>query len=169
MALKGSKSVTIVGASDKRKITATFAITLSGDFLPMQLIYGGKTKQSLPRFKFPDSFSLSVNEKHYSNTKESLKFFNEIIIPYIEGVRSSDYISADQYALVVMDVFTGQMTSDVLSLLRDNKILLTNVPPNMTKFYQPLDLTVNGFAKRFMARKFNDWYTEQVSEQRCCY
>ena len=35
----------------------------------------------------------------------------------------------------------------------------------MTKFYQPLDLTVNGFAKRFMARKFNDWYTEQVSAQ----
>jgi len=57
------------------------------------------------------------------------------------------------------------MTSDVLNLLRDNNILLTNVPANMTKFYQPLDLTVNGFAKRFMARKFNDWYTEQVSAQ----
>ena len=57
------------------------------------------------------------------------------------------------------------MTSDVLNLLRDNKILLTNVPPNMTKFYQPFDLTVNGFAKRFMARKCNDWYTEQVSAQ----
>ena len=57
------------------------------------------------------------------------------------------------------------MTSDVLNLLRDNKILLTNVPPNVTKFYQPLDLTVNGFAKRFMARKFNDWYAEQVSAQ----
>ena len=55
-----------------------------------------------------------------------------------------------------MDVFTGQMTSDVLNLLRDNKILLTNVPANMTKFYQPLDLTINGYAKRFMARKFND-------------
>ena len=43
------------------------------------------------------------------------------------------------------------MTSDVLNLLQDNKILLTNVPANMTKFYQPLDLTVNGYAKRFMA------------------
>ena len=70
-----------------------------------------------------------------------------------------------QVRIVVMDVFTGQVTSDVLNLLRDNKIFLTNVPPNMTKFYQPLDLTVNGFAKRFMARKFNDWYTEQVSAQ----
>ena len=57
------------------------------------------------------------------------------------------------------------MTSDVLNLLRDNNILLTNVPPSMTKFYQTLDLTVNGSAKRFMARNFNDWYTEQVSAQ----
>ena len=122
----------------------------------MQLIYGGKTVQSLPRFQFPNSFSLSVNEKHYSNTQESLKFFNEIIIPYVKEVRWSDGLSANQYALVIMDVFTGQMTSDVLNLLRDNKILLTNVPANMTKFYQPLDLTINGYAKRFMARKFND-------------
>ena len=165
MAPKGSSNVTIVGASDKRNITATFAITLSGEFLPMQLIYRGKTNQSLPRFKFPDSFSLSVNEKHYSNTSESLKLLNEIIIPYIKSVRASSGIPNGQYALVVMDVFMGQMTSEVLDLLRENKILLTNVPPNMTKFYQPLDLTVNGYAKKFMARKFNDWYTGQVSAQ----
>ena len=106
-----------------------------------------------------------MNEKHYSNTKESLKFFNEIVIPYIKSERSSSNLSEDQYALVIMDVFTGQMTSEVLDLLRDNKILLSNVPPNITKFYQPLDLTVNGYAKRFMARKFNDWYTEQISSQ----
>ena len=35
----------------------------------------------------------------------------------------------------------------------------------MTKFYQPLDLTVNGFAKHVMARNLNDWYTELVSAQ----
>ena len=57
------------------------------------------------------------------------------------------------------------MTSDVLNLLRDNNILVTYVPPHMTKFYQLLDLTVNGFTKRFMVRKFSDWYTEQVSAQ----
>ena len=77
--------------------------------------------QSLPRFQFPNSFSLGVNEKHYSNTQESLKFFNEIIIPYVKEVRWSDDLSANQYALVIMDVFTGQMTSDVLNLLRDNE------------------------------------------------
>ena len=35
----------------------------------------------------------------------------------------------------------------------------------MTRFYQPLDLTVNGYAKKFMSRKFNSWYTDQISLQ----
>lgn len=78
---KNSSNVTIAGSADKRSITGTFSITLSGDFLNVQLIYGGKTNQSLPRYKFPDGFSLSVNEKHFSNSNESIKLLKEIIIP----------------------------------------------------------------------------------------
>ena len=73
LAKKNSSSVTIAGSADKRSITATFSITLAGDFLPMQLIYWGKTDKSLPRYQFPDGFSLSINEKHFSNTNESIK------------------------------------------------------------------------------------------------
>ena len=62
-------------------------------------------------------------------------------------------------------MFTGQMTNDVLNLLRDNNILLTNVRPSMIKFYQRLDLTLNGFSKLFMAGKFNDWDAGQVCAQ----
>ena len=79
MAKKNSTSVPIIGSSDKRSITGTFIITLDGQFLPMQLIYGGKTLQSLPKFKFPDSFSLSVNPKHFSNTQESIKIVTEMM------------------------------------------------------------------------------------------
>ena len=87
--------------SDNRMISATFAITLNSTFLPMQLIYGGKPKQSLPRgVRFPDSFSLSVNEKHYSNKKEVLKHLEEVINPYIiaEGERLG--IGREQAALL---------------------------------------------------------------------
>ena len=79
LAPRGETSVTVEGSADKRMITGTFAITLKGEFLPIQLIYGEKTSQSLPRFKFPKEFSLSVNPKHFSNTNESLKFLKEII------------------------------------------------------------------------------------------
>ena len=83
MAKENSKSGSIAESSDKRSITGTFTITLNGHFLPMQLIYAGKTKQSLPRFKFPDGFSLSCNPKHFGNAMESIKLINEVIIPYV--------------------------------------------------------------------------------------
>ena len=35
----------------------------------------------------------------------------------------------------------------------------------MTKYYQPLDLTVNGHAKRFFKNKFSTWYGNQISNQ----
>ena len=87
MAKQNSKSVSIAGSSDKCSIIGTFTITLNGHFLPMQLIYGGKTKQSLPSFKFPDGFSLSCNPNHFSNAMESIKQINEIIITYVQSQR----------------------------------------------------------------------------------
>ena len=37
--VKGVKTVPIKGIDDKRQITATFAISMSGEFLPIQVIY----------------------------------------------------------------------------------------------------------------------------------
>ena len=69
---KNAKHVAIAGTSYKNAITGTFLITLEGKCLPFQLIYGGKTSKSLPRFQFPDDFSLSVKPTHFSNTHENI-------------------------------------------------------------------------------------------------
>ena len=87
LAERNSKQVVIKGSDDKGAITATFTVTLDSQFLGMQLIYGRKTKQSLPRFDFPTNFSLSVNKKHYSNEEESMKFIKKILVPCIESER----------------------------------------------------------------------------------
>ena len=168
LAKTGSTNVPIIGMSDKRMITATFAITLNGTFLPMQLIYGGKTKQSLPRgVRFPDSFSLSVNEKHYSNEKEVLKHLEEVINPYIIAERERLGVGREQAALVIMDVFRGQMTDPVFQKLDDNNTKLRKVPANMTYLYQPLDAqaSVNGESKKFMKQKFTNWYSSEVLKE----
>ena len=47
--LKGAKRVVIAGSDDKRQITALFSCTLSGRFLPPQVIYAGKTPACLPK------------------------------------------------------------------------------------------------------------------------
>ena len=164
MAKRNSKSVAIAGSTDKRSITGAFVITLDGRFLPMQLIYGGKTQQSLPRFNFPDRFSLSCNPKHFSNTEESVKIIKEVLLPYIEDQRSSP-IKPNQTALLTMDVFRGQITDDVTSLLTEHNVYVVLVPNNMTHLFQPLDLTVNKHYKSFLKRLFSKWYSQQIEKQ----
>ena len=164
LAKKNSKHVSIAGSSYKKAITATFGITFPNAFLPVQLIYIGKTAASFPKVKFPDTFSLSANPKHFSNTEESLKLIEEIIIPYIESERKQ-LGAPNQHALIIIDVFTGQMTGPVLEKLRDNKILLVRVPANMTNIFQPLDLTVNGSFKALMKKKFTEWYSKQITNE----
>ena len=88
----------------------------------MQLIYGGKTNQSLPRFKFPESFSLSVNPKHYSNTLESIKIIDEVIFSYVNALREI-LNNPNQAVLLIFDVFCGQITDEVTSYLLQNNIL----------------------------------------------
>ena len=80
LAPHGTKSIPVTGSSDKRAITATFTISHDGGFLPLQLIYQGTTVQSLPRFDFPNLFSLSMNPTHFSNTAEAI---DEFIVPYL--------------------------------------------------------------------------------------
>ncbi|XP_057303392.1 uncharacterized protein LOC130640840 [Hydractinia symbiolongicarpus] len=164
MAKKGSSSVPIVGSSDKRCLTGTFIITLDGSFLPMQLIYGGKTNQSLPKFEFPESFSLSVNPKHYSNTQESIKVIKEIVLKHVEDQRKK-LNNPKQAALLIFDVFRGQITEEVTELLKKNNIFLVLVPSNMTHIFQPLDLTVNNHCKQFMRNLFTEWYSKQIEKE----
>ena len=114
---KGSKTAPIKGSTEKRMITATFTITLDGHFLPVQLIYGGKTSKSLPRVNFPKSFSLSANPKHYSNEQESIKVLKEIIISYVKKKRERMGMEKYQATLLIMDVFKRQMTCPVFESL----------------------------------------------------
>ena len=64
-----------------------------------------------------------------------------------------------------MDVFTGQMTEDVVKQYQDNNILIVNAPRNLTKYYQPLDLTVNRYCKKFLKHKFTQWYSAEAVRQ----
>ena len=46
MEVEGSKRVDLGGKDDKRQITACFAGTMTGHFLPTQLVYEGKTSKN---------------------------------------------------------------------------------------------------------------------------
>ena len=111
MARTNSQSVPIKGLADKRSITLTFMISMSGEFLPLQIIYQGKTKASLPRnFSFPKGFCLSQNPKHYSYEIETIALVDSVINLYVVKKRKELGLPPPQKAVLIWDVFRGQKT-----------------------------------------------------------
>ena len=81
---------------------------------------------------------MTQNEKHWSNETETVNLIARL--------------PADQKALLTWDVFRGQTTDHVAQILNSLNIKVVKVPANITHFFQPLDLTVNGSAKNFMRK-----------------
>ena len=61
----------------------------------------------------------------------------EIIVQHVKKERKSIGLHDQQKAPLIMNVFTRKMTSAVKVVLGENHILVTNVPANMIRFYQP--------------------------------
>ena len=66
-------------------------------------------------------------------------------------------------ALLVMDAFQGQMTKAYDSLLKDCNIFISLVPNNVTHIFQPLDLTIDSWAKNFLKERYATWYALQIT------
>ena len=56
---KVAKNILMKSVDDKHQITATFAISATGEILPVLLIYPCETKRCLPDFQFPLTFQIS--------------------------------------------------------------------------------------------------------------
>ena len=89
------------------------------------------------------------------------EFINKAIIPYANAQREI-LSNTNQAALLIFDVFRGQITNEVALHLLQNNTYFVTVPNNMTDLFQPLDLTVNEHCKKFMKSEFAKWYMQQV-------
>ena len=75
-------------------------------------------------------------------------------------MRGEKIRDANQHALLICNVFSGQKTEAVTSLLQEQKILNDYVPNNMNDYFQVLDLTVNKGVKDFMKQKLNECFAK---------
>ena len=77
MAEKGKKRVSIRGLRDKQMITRVFCGSMIGEFLPPQLIYGGKTDRCHPVAAFPSDWDVTHNIKHWSNEATMIRYLKK--------------------------------------------------------------------------------------------
>ena len=166
MAEYKSKRVEVSGIEDKRQITATFAASLTGTFLPVQLVYQGKTSKCHPSIDFPDNWHITHSPNHWCNESTMISYVQLVIVPYVQETRKNLGLPDSQSALVILDEFKGQTTHAVLNLLKQNNIEYVIVPPNCTDRLQPLDVSINKPAKDFLRKQFQSWYAEQIVSQK---
>ena len=91
--------------------------------------------------------------------------FEKIIFPYLKDKKEELGYPREQYSLIVMDTLKGQANAEIKALRLKNAWKLFIVPHNLTNKFQPLDISINQKAKKFISHKFNTWYTDRVSEQ----
>ena len=80
---QGATMVELAGLNDKRQITAVFC----GTFLPIQVIYQGKTNRCHPYFKFPSQWDITHSPKHWSTEETMLQYVQQIIVSFVEQMR----------------------------------------------------------------------------------
>ena len=121
----GSKRIEVVGLDDKRQITLVFGASMSGDFLPPQVKYSGKTTRCLPPVKFPDDWNITYTENHWANENTTEVHIKKILISYIESSERSCislpvmqlllYLTGSQAnALSILCPYLKAITSDLL-------------------------------------------------------
>ena len=143
-----------------------FAGSMAGDFLPIQLVYKGKTPRCLPNVEsVPEGWHLTYSPSHWSTEQTMRDYIQKIVVPYIEKMRQTSRLADNYPALLLFDNFKAQCTQELLTLLDDNFINVLLIPPNCTDRLQPMDISVNKPAKDFLRGQFKSWYAKQVYSQ----
>jgi hypothetical protein len=168
--VKGAKDVKVIGADDKRQITACIASSLHGDLLPLQLIFQGKTNACHPDVT-PAATAARVHithsENHWSNQETMQQYVREVIVPYSEQRIAEHNLPADSHICLVLDVWSVHKSEEFRMFLRTHfpRIHLVYVPPNCTSQLQVADVILQRPFKHGLRKRFNEWAGQIIREQ----
>ena len=139
--------------------------TLSGEILPAQVIYKGKTDACHAKYNFPKDWDITHTENHWANTETSFRYLDKIIVPYVNRVRDELELPLRQKALIILDFFSAQLSEPFRNRMKELGLAYVYVPPNCTSELQPMDLSVQKIIKDKMRDNFESYYAETVAEK----
>jgi hypothetical protein len=141
----GSRDVKVIGGDDKRQITVCMGSSLHGDLLPLQLIFKGSTKRSLPDAT-PESTEAAVHltcsHNHWSSQETMQQYINHVVEPYFNKRVVEHQLPPDSHMVLVLDVWSVHKSEEFRKFLQEHhpNIHLVFVPPNCTSKLQVADV-----------------------------
>ena len=155
---RGSKQVEVVGKDEKRGFTLVVGISMSGDALPFQVIYAGKSNRSLPSPNAPSyhkatevlKFRIeSGGDNHWSTQSTMKTYVQHILVPYFEGQRQPNQICIWQ-----IDCWSVHRSGEFRLWMYQTYpwIRIHYVPTNCTGIFQPCDVGIQQVLKLAIKR-----------------
>lgn len=167
---RGSSSVAMIGAEDKRAITACLASSLHGDLLPLQLIFQGKTDRCLPAATAASKAAdvhMTCSANHWSSQETMRQWVSEVLLPYAERCITTYRLRSDSKIVLVLDVWAVHKSEEFRLFLNMHhpRIHLVFVPANCTSKLQVADVALQRPFKSCIRRSFDRWAADQLHTQ----
>ena len=124
-------------------------------FCPFSWFVTVNQKYACQNLHFPPIFDVTFTPNHWSNLEKWEDLFKVISFSYLSAKKKKLGYPGDQWSLIIMDSFKGQDNEEMKRLCAKNKCELVIVPHNLTNKFQPLDISINQSAKKFISNKFN--------------
>ena len=109
--------------------------------------------------------SLQFSPNHWLNLEKFEDLFKVIISLNFSAQKKEVGHPEDQRSLIIMDTFKDSDNKEMKRLCPKNNCELVIVLHNLTNKFQPLNISINQSANKFMSNKFNAWHPDRVSKQ----
>jgi hypothetical protein len=154
----GSKQVEVIGKDEKRTFTLMVGISMSGEVLPFQAVYAGKTKGSLPTSVAPNytkatkelkfRFESSGNNTYWSTMVTMQSYVTNILVPYFKS-HCNQLDLPNQLCVWQIDCWSVHKSLEFRSWMRKHYpwIRIHYIPANCTGLFQPCDVGIQRILK----------------------
>lgn len=167
---QGETRVAVLGAEEKRQITAVLASSMEGEMLPLQLIFAGKTERSRPAAtpaSIAAGFHLTSSDNHWSTQQTMQEYIENVVEPYRQRKIKEKGLKHDSRMVLVIDAWSVHRSEEFRSWMAKNHPLmhLVFVPANCTSHLQVADVVLQKSFKAKLRDQFSEWAATLIKRQ----
>ena len=170
---KGSEPVHLVGAEDRRAITATMSSAASGDLLPTQLIFQGKTNRVVPKGEASERLQnsghhLTSTINHWSSMQTCKDFVVRVLQPWWKKKVSEMRLQETAKLIWLIDCWSVHVSKAFRDWCKEEHcswLSTVYVAANCTSKLQPADVILQRPFKAAFRNGFNGWVISETERQ----
>ena len=168
VAYKGQKSILIkTQDQEKCRITVLLTITAAGGKLPPYIIFKAKNKgkiekllQTDPNVQLNKCF-VACNQNAWSTEDIIKDWYAKVWLKYLS---SNELDNDEKKGYLILDKATSHYTNNLISLFNKGDNIISFIPGGLTRFFQPLDVSINKPFKQALKEKYVDFCLNNASE-----